>query len=269
MNQNQEKIEANKVAWGKLAKEQYERFSDLFKKNNISINPYVEKELGDIKDKKVLHLQCNTGADSILLAQKGAIVTAVDLVPDNIYYAKKLAEEQNLSNITFIASDVLELMDTLEGKFDLIVTFDGVIGWLPDLNKWGKIISNYLEDDGYFYLHDSHPFFLVFDEEKLPKGKLDVKYPYFDQEAELELYIGGYASDQKQAENYFWGHSMSTIINGLLNGGLYITYMKEYDRCVKGMGGSALDEQGLSYYPDFEQKIPLVISIKAKKLKNI
>ena len=50
--------------------------------------------------------------------------------------------------------------------------------------------------------------------------------------ADFDTSIGGYASEAKQAENYFWGHQLSTIINGLLNGGLYVTYFKEYDRCV-------------------------------------
>ncbi len=218
----------------------------------------------------MLHLQCNTGADSILLAQKGAIVTAVDLVPDNIHYARKLAKELDIDEIEFIVSDVLELMNIHKEKYDIIITFDGVIGWLPDLNKWGKIISNYLKDDGYFYLHDAHPFIMVFDEGGLPKGNLTVKYPYFDKDADLDTHIGGYASEAKQADNYYWGHSISTIINGLISGNLYITYFNEYDRCVKGMGGSILDKDGLAFYPDFEQKLPLVLSIKAKKMtKNI
>ena len=268
MVKDKDKIEANKIAWGKLAEIQYQRFSELFNKNKMHINPYVEKELGDIKGKKILHLQCNTGADSILLARKGALVTGVDIVDDNIYYAKKMAEEQGISNIEFIASDVLELTNVLEGKFDIIVTFDGVIGWLPDLNAWGKVLGCFLKDDGYFYLHDSHPFFLIFDEAKLPKGVLDIKYPYFDKGSDFSELIGGYASDAKKADNYFWGHSMSTIINGLLTGGLYITYINEYDRCVEGMGGTTLDKDGMSYYPDFEQKLPIILSIKAKKIIN-
>lgn len=265
MNTEQNKIEANKLAWGKIAKEHYEHFKTMLSREDFKLNPMVEEELGDVKGKRILHLQCNTGADSILLARKGAIVTGVDLVPENIYYARKLAEDFGLDNAQFVESDILKLMDIHEGQYDIVMTTDGVLGWLPDLNKWGKVVANYLKEDGFFYLHDSHPFMMIFDEKALPEGKMIPKYPYFQTEADMDTTIGGYASDSKEAENYFWGHQLSTIVNGLLSGYLYITYIKEYDRCAPGIAGSARDEKGLCYYPDLEGKLPLVFSLKAEK----
>lgn len=264
-NMEENKIEANKVAWGKLAQEHYERFKARLAQEDFKLNPMVEEELGNVSGKRILHLQCNTGADSILLARKGAIVTGVDLVPENIYYARKLAEDFGLTNVQFVESDVLKLMDVHEGEYDIVMTTDGVIGWLPDLNKWGQTIGHFLTKDGFFYLHDSHPFMLIFDENALPEGKLIPKYPYFQKEADMDTTIGGYASEPAQAENYFWGHQISTIINGLLSGNLYVSYIKEYDRCVPGIGGSVTDENGLRYYPDLDGKIPMVMSIKAEK----
>lgn len=60
-----------------------------------------------------------------------------------------------------------------------------------------------------------------------------------------------------------------TIVQGLIHAGLYLTDFKEYDRCISGMGGSILDEQGLSYYPELEGKLPLIMSITAKKLPQV
>lgn len=267
MNLEENKIEANKIAWAKIAHDHYEHYKEMLSQDNFRLNPMVEAELGDISGKKILHLQCNTGADSILLARKGAIVTGVDLVPENIYYARKLAEDYGLINIHFVESDILKLMDVHKGEYDIVMTTDGVLGWLPDLNKWGKVISHFLKKEGFFYLHDSHPFFMIFDETALPQGKLIPKYPYFQMTADMETSIGGYASEPKEAENYFWGHQLSTIINGLLSGKLYVTYIKEYDRCVYGMGGSEVDEneKDLRYYPELEGKLPLTISLKAMK----
>lgn len=263
---NQEnKIEANKIAWGKIAQDHYEYFKVRLAQKDFKLNPMVEEELGDISGKKILHLQCNTGADSIFLARKGAIVTGVDLVPENIYYAQKLAQDFNLSNVDFVASDVLKLMDVHEGEYDIVMTTDGVVGWLPDLNKWGQTIAHFLKSDGFFYLHDSHPFMMIFDENALAQGELIAKYPYFQKTADLETSIGGYASEPTEAENYFWSHQMSTIINGLLRGNLYVSYMKEYDRCVSGMGGSVADENGLNYFPELEGKLPMILSLKAEK----
>ena len=265
MDTNESKIEVNKLAWGKLAEDHYKHYKALLSREDFKLNPIVEEEIGDVRGKRILHLQCNTGADSIHLARKGAIVTGVDLVPENIYYAKKLAEDFELSNLEFVESDVLKLMDVHQGEYDIVMTTDGVLGWLPDLNRWGKTVSYFLKKDGFFYLHDSHLFMMIFDEGQLPHGNLVPKYPYFNMTADLDTSIGGYASETKQAENYFWGHQLSTIINGLLYGGLYVTFFKEYDRCVPGMAGSAIDTNGFAYYPELEGKLPLVFSLMAQK----
>jgi len=259
-------IEANKQAWAKIATAHYNHFKSLLADPEFKLNPIVTAEIGDVTGKKILHLQCNTGADSIHLARMGAHVTGVDLVPENIAYAQRLATEFGIENVTFVASDVLELMNHLDDQFDLVLTTDGVIGWLPDLNTWGRTISHFLKPDGEFYLHDAHPFILIFDEEALCKGSLLPKYPYFQKDYDPEFAIGGYASQPVEAENYYWTHELSTIITGLLAGNLYISYFNEYDRCVSGMGGTTMDQNGLYYYPDLETKLPLVMSLKAKKL---
>jgi 2-polyprenyl-3-methyl-5-hydroxy-6-metoxy-1,4-benzoquinol methylase len=78
-------IEVNKLAWAQLAKGHYEYFKKAIHENRHHFSKIIEDELGDISGKRVIHLQCNTGADTVLLAKKGAIVTGVDLVPDNIF----------------------------------------------------------------------------------------------------------------------------------------------------------------------------------------
>lgn len=260
-------IEANKQAWNKLAKEHYAHFKARLTDPSFKLNPIVEEELGDVKGKRILHLQCNTGADSILLSRRGAIVTGVDLADENIFYANQLAADLGIETVDFIASDVLKLSEIHAGEYDIVMTTDGAIGWLPDLNLWGKTISKFLKAEGYFYLHDAHPFVMIFDEEALDSGTLIPKYPYFQKDYEAEKFIGGYASEALEAENYYWSHQMSTIISGLLEGGLYVTYMKEYDYCAPGMNGNAINENGFSHYPLLDKKIPLVMSLKAKKLK--
>ena len=68
-------IEANNKAWSLLSKNHYLHFRKLLNQKDYNLNPIILKEIGDVSGKKILHLQCNTGADSILLARMGAIVT--------------------------------------------------------------------------------------------------------------------------------------------------------------------------------------------------
>jgi len=48
--------------------------------------------LGDLSGKKILHLQCHFGQDSIALARHGAQVTGIDLSDDAIAKAIELAD---------------------------------------------------------------------------------------------------------------------------------------------------------------------------------
>lgn len=263
---HEKEIAANQAAWDKLAKDHYEHFKESLKDDTFKLNPMVVSGLGSIAGKRILHLQCNTGADSILLSRMGAHVTGVDFSSKNIQYANTLAKEFGLDEVQFIESDVLKLPQVHEGTYDIVLTSDGAIGWLPDLKKWGEVIAHFLKPDGFFFLHDSHPFMMIFDEEDLAKGNLSPKYPYFDIDPERDTTIGGYASEAKAADNYFYGHTMTTILQGLIHAGLCLTDFQEYDRCVSGLGGSVLDDEGLSYYPELEGKLPLVMSLTAKKL---
>ena len=156
-------IETNKASWGQLSKVHYEHFKKAIQEKRHSFSKIIEKELGNISGKTVIHLQCNTGADTILLAQKGAIVTGVDLVPDNILYAKKMSEELGIKNIDFIESDIMEFMEKHNKKYDMVFTTEGVLCWLPDMNKWAQTIKHLLNENGVLYVLDSHPFCMVFD----------------------------------------------------------------------------------------------------------
>ena len=258
------KVEQNKKAWGLLAEDHYNHFRTQFVENRYQFNPIVQRELGDVSGKRILHLQCNTGADSIVLAKTGAVVTGVDLVSDNIYFGGKLAKDLGVENVNFVTSDVMELMEIHEGTYDIVFTSDGAIGWLPDLDRWAKTIRHFLKDDGFFYAHDAHPFFLPLNEEKIKTGITEIKYPYFNNEADEDDQIGGYASGAKEAKNYFWMYTISGLINSLVGAGLSIEFLNEHDRCAPGMGGTARDGEGLFYYPSLEGALPLTFSLKAR-----
>lgn len=97
--------------------EGYQKAISHSSRREYELNSIVKRELGDISGKKLLHLQCNTGADSILLARMGAEATGVDLVPENVHFAGRLAQELGVDDVSFVISDIMELMDTHEGKY--------------------------------------------------------------------------------------------------------------------------------------------------------
>jgi 2-polyprenyl-3-methyl-5-hydroxy-6-metoxy-1,4-benzoquinol methylase len=58
--------------------------------------------LGDIKGKKILHLQCHFGQDTISLSRLGAHVTGIDLSDKAIKSAKKIAKDTNSNANLFV-----------------------------------------------------------------------------------------------------------------------------------------------------------------------
>jgi SAM-dependent methyltransferase len=260
-------IETNKSAWGLLSKDHYEHFKKLFQEGNHRLSNIITEEIGDISGKSIIHLQCNTGADSILLAKKCASITGVDLVPDNIIYARKLSQELGVNNIEFIESDILLFKEMHSKKYDIVFTTEGVLCWLPDLNKWAETVKHLLKENGFLYLLDSHPFYFCFDEEKLRKNVLEVKYRYFEKYTEYGESIGGYAAETRSAKTCEWMYKVSDIINSLAKAGLTIEYFNEYDTLFFNMGGMEYKNNGQYHFPYFDKKIPFTFSLKARLKK--
>lgn len=152
-------IESNKQAWGKISEEHYHHFKALLSDDNLHLNYYIQEELGDISGKEIIHLQCNTGADTLILAKTAKSVVGVDLVPDNIFFANKLAGDLNFKNVKFIEADIMTLSKVHGEKYDIVFTSEGVLGWLPDLNVWANTIRSLLKDNGYLYVFVHTHFF--------------------------------------------------------------------------------------------------------------
>jgi SAM-dependent methyltransferase len=258
-------VESNKHAWSQVSRDHYFAFKKSLLEGRHQFNTYIKNELGDLSGKKVIHLQCNTGADTILLARMGASAVGVDLVPDNILYAKKLAEDLNITNVQFIESDIMEFMENHSEKYDVVFVSEGAIGWLPDLKKWAKTIRHLLKDDGFFYTFDSHPFFLMMNTEKLPNKVLKIQFPYFGKIPDIDDSIGGYASEPKYGvQAYFWMYTVSDLINSLTSAGLHIEYLNEFKENFYNAGGMKnVGENGLFNYDYNSDKFPMSFSLKA------
>jgi ubiquinone/menaquinone biosynthesis C-methylase UbiE len=252
-------IDANKKAWSLLSKDHYEYFRNILEGNESTLSNVIENEIGDVVNKSIIHLQCNTGADTISLARKGAKVTGVDLASENIFYARKMANELKIENINFIESDINNLDIIHKEKYDIVFTTEGVLCWIQDIKKWGETIKKLLKDNGMLYLFDTHPFMFA-----VKYDKLNLQYSYFNKEPIFKQAIGGYASESKMEGNYSWTHTIGDVINSLADEGLTIEKFNEYDFLFHRLRGMEKIEDKKYYYPSFKNKIPLSFSLKAR-----
>ena len=77
------------------------------RKGGDSLGPIEAAEIGDVAGKRLLHLQCHFGLDTLSLARRGAIATGVDFSAPAIAAARDLAAESGLA-ARFVQSDVYE-----------------------------------------------------------------------------------------------------------------------------------------------------------------
>ena len=165
-------IDANQKRWDELADVHFKGDFykvDSFRKGGVSISQLEQKEVGEVKGKKLLHLQCHFGKDTISWARLGAKATGVDFSSRAIKLAQQLNEEVG-ENVKFVQSDIYSLKDISEkdlppNSFDVVFTSHGAIYWLPDLEKWAETIAYYLKPGGLFYIADGHPTGCIFDDE--------------------------------------------------------------------------------------------------------
>jgi len=259
-------FEVNKSLWnGKTEIHVNSDFYDVesFKKGKTSLN-FIELEaMGDVKGKSLLHLQCHFGQDTLSWARLGAKATGVDISDKAIEYAKSLNDELNI-DARFIYSNVYDLDKVLDEKFDIVFTSYGITCWMPDLNKWAKIISRYLKPGGTFFIVEFHPVVCMFE-----NNYSEIKYSYFNSGMVCEVNQGTYADWNADFthETCEWSHSLADVFSALIKEGLSIEEFKEYPfSCYNCFNNLDQDEKGLWHIKDMDDKIPVMYSIKATKI---
>jgi ubiquinone/menaquinone biosynthesis C-methylase UbiE len=268
MNTDQKYIEINRQSWNNrtdthIQSEFYDQAGFLKGKN--SLNDIELNLLGKIKGKSILHLQCHFGQDTISLGRLGADVTGVDLSDKAIDRAKQIAKDTN-SNAKFICCDVYDLPNHLNEKFDVVFTSYGTIGWLPDLDKWAKIISRFLKPNGQFVFVEFHPVVWMFDD-NFDK----ISFRYFNSGAIIETENGTYADKKADITQSYvmWNHGLSEVINSLISNGLEINALDEFDYSPYNCFQNTLEfEPNKFRIEHLKNKIPMVYSVIATNKNN-
>ncbi len=219
--------------------------------------------IDDIKGKKVLHLQCHFGLDSLSLARMGASVVGLDFSQSAIDRAIALYEDQDV-DLSFVCTDVYSAEDELDSKFDMIYTSYGTIGWLPDLNKWAAVIERLLKPNGKLVFAEFHPVVWMFNE-----GFTELEYSYFNRESIHIQSEGTYADRNSNIdkEEISWNHPLTDVFNALFNAGLNISQFKEFDYSPYACFDPIVKIDDNKYQIEgLEGKLPMMYYLVAQKL---
>ncbi|TGD71787.1 class I SAM-dependent methyltransferase [Mangrovimicrobium sediminis] len=249
----------NRAAWDARAELHFDSaFYDVpgFLAGASSLREIELAELGDVAGKRLLHLQCHFGLDTLSWARLGAHCTGVDLSPVAIGKARELQRAADLP-AQFICSDVYGFQRSTPEPFDIVYTSYGTVGWLPDLDRWARVIAGNLARGGTFYIADFHPLY-----------DLLAGYRYFAHAAPDIETEGSYTENSGELSTPLanWSHPMSEIVNALLGAGLVIQRLNEYPfspyNCFEGL---VEREPGRFYLEHRGHEAPLVFTITATR----
>lgn len=257
-------FEANRQGWN--LKTEVHRSSDFYeiekwKAGASSLQKIELEELGSVTGKKLLHLQCHFGQDTLSWARLGAQVTGVDFSENAIALAHQFSAELDLP-ARFVCSDIYELPKNLKGKFDIVFTSWGVIGWLPDLDRWARVVRHFLRRGGRFYMVEFHPVVWMFDDKFT-----HLKYPYHNAGVIETEEIGSYADRYSQIsyKEYGWNHSLSEVVNSLINSGLRLQFLNEHTYSPYDcFSNTVCGDDGFYRIKGLENIIPMAYSLSAR-----
>ncbi len=277
--------EQNRRSWNAVVGAHDSHRGDLagfLRGGGSTLFPEERRLLGDLGGKTLLHLQCNSGSDSLSLALLGAKVTGVDISDEAVSSARALSAKTGVP-ASFERADAYDwLADAARTgrRFDAAFSSYGVVCWLPDLEAWAGGIAAVLVPGGRFVLVDFHPAAMMFDE----NWSLSEGYPSGGEPLLLGEGVGDYVADSgggltpagfvegvrgfenpERCHLFRWG--LGEVVTALAGAGLRIDALEEYpysngERHFAGMrelpGRRMVAPEGVP-------TVPLMFSVRAKK----
>jgi SAM-dependent methyltransferase len=236
------------------------------------LDAIVDRELPEVSGRRVLHLQCHFGADTLRLARRGAEVVGLDFSPAAIAAARAMAADLGLvDRATFIEADLYGAPAAIPGAaaFDGVFVTWGALCWLPDIAGWARIVAHFLKPGGWLYLAEGHPAALVLDDATpQPNGEPGFGIPYFHAAPLVLDDARDYADDAARLTNSItteWLHPLGDVVTALIGAGLRLDWLHEHDAIVWRMFRClSQGADGLYRWPD-RPWLPLAYSLTATR----
>jgi SAM-dependent methyltransferase len=222
-------------------------------------------EVGDVSGRRLLHLQCHIGLDTLSWARRGAAVTGVDFSGPAVEAATALAAQLSLP-ARFVAADVYDAPEMLGGAtFDVVYVSVGALAWLPDVTRWARVVARLLAPGGFLYIAEGHPFGYVLDDATGSRVELD----YFDSRPTAWESAGSYA-DRTAATTanttVQHHHTLGAIVTAVAEAGLRVEFLHEHEWALSAQFDTFVkDADGTFRYPPGVPRAPLMFSLRATK----
>ncbi len=242
---------------------------DGFRRGRDTLGPIESAEIGEVCGKRIAHLQCHFGLDTLSLARRGARMTGLDFSGEAIKAARRLAKEAGI-DATFVQGNVYDAPDLLKrGQWDLVYTTWGTIAWLPDVSAWARVVVELLAPGGRLYFLDSQPVASALHQVD-PTAPVEPTYDYFHGPVPLEFEDeGSYAVEESRfnhARTHEWIHPLGAMLTALLETGMRLTAVREHDCIAWQLYPSMIcGSDGMWRLPPGGPRIPLAVTVEGQK----
>jgi SAM-dependent methyltransferase len=261
-----ERLKANLDAWNQMARihaasREY-RLAE-FKAGENVLKPIELREVGDVRGKSLLHMQCHFGLDTMSWARLGAKITGVDFSDDAIALARSISAELKIP-ARFIQSNIYDAPAVLHEQFDIVFTSYGALCWLPDITRWAQVAASFVKPGGFFYIAEFHPLILMSDNRR-GISKIENEISYFHTAMREDPPGPDYSDPSKiVSETHQWMYRLSDIVSALAATGLRIDYLHEFPDCIYQHFPFMKKASDGSWHIEGDP-IPTIFSIKATK----
>jgi SAM-dependent methyltransferase len=231
-----------------------------FKAGRSPLRRFELDEVGDVSGRRLVHLQCHIGLDTLGWARLGAEVTGLDFSEAAVEQARALAAECGIP-ARFVTADVYDAVEALGETYDIVYTGVGALVWLPDMTRWARAVAALLRPGGFLYLAEFHPFADVLDDET----GATVTHDYFQRGPhvwdEPYTYTDGAALAHTRTMQF--RHGLGEIVTALAAAGLRLEFLHEHDHTLFRRYGTLVAGDGGYRLPYGAPRLPLMFSLRA------
>jgi ubiquinone/menaquinone biosynthesis C-methylase UbiE len=220
--------------------------------------PCLDDLMGNVNDKEILDAGCGEGYLSRRYAEKGAIVTGVDISNKLI----ELCQKDTIENTSFHVGDICNLDSLSDNSFDIVMS-NLVLLNVPCFDEALQEFHRVLRSGGSLVFSIVHPAFNFYGPGTWEMGEKD---PITGRRKGLFFKVDNYFIEKEHQRYWrtrqgvkfpqfisFFHRTISTYVDALVEAGLCITQMRE----PKPVTEDAFFER--------EHRIPFFLVVKANK----
>ena len=227
-----------------IARYNKERWEELARANVLFSRPYLDLDadgareiadpagvFGDVEGKDVLCLASGGGQQSAALAVLGAKVTVLDLSETQLERDEEAARRYSLK-VRTVQGDMRDLSAFGDSAFD-VVYHPYSLNFVPDPQPVFGEVARVLREGGIYHLQWHNPFVEGVDEDEwdgqgYPVGQIyrDGEVVFKDERWDVD---DGQGTTRRILAPREFRHTLSTVVNGLIDRGFVILRMAEED----------------------------------------